>query len=80
MTEETENLVLEILRRLQGDMTELKSGQQGIRHRLSLLESRLAGMERNLADQYAGYAGQSVRMDRLEERLDRIERRLELND
>jgi len=80
MTESGENLVLEILRRIQGDMAELKSGQQDIRHRLTLIESRLAGLERNLADQYAGYAGQSVRIDRLEERLGRIERRLELAD
>jgi uncharacterized coiled-coil protein SlyX len=80
MTNETENLVVEILRRLQGDMAELKSGQQDMRHRLSLIETRLAGMERNLSDQYAGYAGQSVRIDRLEERLDRLERRLELTD
>jgi hypothetical protein len=80
MTNETENLVVEILRRLQGDMAELKSGQQDMRHRLSLIETRLAGMERNLSDQYAGYAGQSVRIDRLEERLGRLERRLELTD
>jgi hypothetical protein len=80
MTNETENLVVEILRRLQGDMAELKSGQQEMRHRLSLIETRLAGMEPNLSDQYAGYAGQSVRIDRLEERLGRIERRLELTD
>jgi hypothetical protein len=51
MTESGENLVLEILRRIQGDMAELKSGQQDIRHRLTLIESRLAGLERNLADQ-----------------------------
>ena len=80
MTNETENLVVEILRRLQGDMAELKSGQQDMRHRLSLIETRLAGMERNLADQYAGYAGQSVRIDRLDERLGRLERRLEITD
>ena len=48
MTGETENLVIEILRRLQGDMAELKSGQQDVRHRLSLIETRLAGMEHNL--------------------------------
>lgn len=54
MTEQTESLVVEILRRLQADMAELKSGQQDIRHRLTLIESRLAGFERNLADQYAG--------------------------
>jgi hypothetical protein len=34
MTNETENLVVEFLRRLQGDMAELKSGQQDMRHAL----------------------------------------------
>lgn len=80
MTAETETLVLEILRRGQGDLAELRSGQQDIRHRLSLIEPRLAGIDRNLADQYASYAGQSVRIDRLEDRLGRIEQRLELTD
>jgi hypothetical protein len=51
MTAETENLVIEILRRLQGDMSELRNGQQDIRHRLSLIETQLAGINRNLADQ-----------------------------
>ena len=74
MTETGENLVLEILRRIQGDMAELESGQQDICHRLTLIGSRLAGFERILADQYAGYDGQTVRIDRL----GRIERRLEL--
>jgi hypothetical protein len=53
MTEETESLVIEILRRLQTDMADLKAGQQDIRHRLTLVETRLAGVERNLADNYA---------------------------
>lgn len=65
MTEAGDKLVLEILRRIQGEMAELKSGQQDIRHRLALIESRLAGFERTLADQYSGYAGQSVRIDRV---------------
>jgi len=80
MTAETENLVLEILPRVQGDLAELRSGQQDMRHRLSLIETRLAGIDRNMADQYASYAGRSVRIDRLEDRLGRIERRLELTD
>jgi len=63
---------------LRPTMTEPKLGQQGIRHRLTFTESRLAGFERNLADQYPGYAGQTVRIDCLEERLGRIERRLHL--
>jgi hypothetical protein len=51
MANETESLVIEILRRLQGDMAELKAGQQDVRYRLSLIETRLAGVEHHLADQ-----------------------------
>jgi archaellum component FlaC len=80
MTAETDNLVLDILGRVHGDLAELRSGQQDIPHRLSLIETRLAGIDRNLADQYASDAGQSARIDRLEDRLGRIERRLELTD
>lgn len=32
-------------------MAELKTGQQDVRHRLSLIETQLAGIEHNLADQ-----------------------------
>jgi hypothetical protein len=80
MAAETEKLIIEILRRVPGELSELGAGQQDIRHRLSLIETRLAGMDRNMADQYASYAGQSVRIGRLEDRLGRIERRLDLTD
>lgn len=80
MTDQTENLVIEILRRLQTDMADIKAGQQDVAHRLTLVEMRLAGVERNLADHYAAYAGQSLRIDRIEQRIERIERRLEVAD
>ncbi|HHW75682.1 MAG TPA: hypothetical protein GX399_01380 [Xanthomonadaceae bacterium] len=51
MAENIDNLVLEILRRLQSDMADLKAGQRDIQYRLTLVETRLAGVERNLADQ-----------------------------
>jgi len=57
MTNETESLVGEILRRFQGDMAELRSGQQDRRHRLSLIETSLAGTERNLPDWMQGLIG-----------------------
>jgi hypothetical protein len=41
MTEQTENLVLEILRRLHTDMADLKAGQQDIQHRLTPVETTL---------------------------------------
>jgi hypothetical protein len=80
MAESIDNLVLEILRRLQSDMADLKAGQRDIQYRLTLIEARLAGVERNLADHYAAYAGQSARLDRFEDRMERLERRLELRD
>ncbi len=80
MTDNTENIVLEILRRIQEDMAELKAGQRDIQHRLTLVETRLAGVERNLADHYAAYAGQSARIDRMENRLESLERRLDLQE
>ena len=46
ITASGESLVIEILRRIQGDMAELKLSQQDIRHQLTLIESRLAGMLR----------------------------------
>ncbi len=57
MTENSDNLVLEILRRLQSGTTDLKAGQRDIQYRLTLVETRLAGVERNLTDHYAAYAG-----------------------
>lgn len=51
MAENIDNLVLEILRRLQSDMADLKAGQRDIQYRLTLVETRLAGVKRNLADQ-----------------------------
>ncbi len=84
MTENTENLVLEILRRMQGDMTamrrEMREEFSEVKARLTLVEVRLSGVERNLADHYTATALQSDRIDRLERRIEHIERRPELRD
>jgi len=72
MTVETENLMLEILKKIQADISGLKFDMVDLKHRVSMIE-------RNTADIATSYAGQSLRIDRLEERLDRIERRLELS-
>jgi predicted nucleic acid-binding Zn-ribbon protein len=72
MTDETQNLVIEILKKIQVDIAGLKFDMVDLKHRVSMIE-------RNTADIASSYAGQSVRIDRLEERLDRIERRLDLS-
>lgn len=72
MTQETENPLLEILKKIQADITSLKFDMIDLKHRVSMIE-------RNTADIASSYAGQSMRIDRLEERLDRIERCLDLS-
>ena len=66
MTVETENLVLEHLRYIRGDVDDLREDNREIKTRLGILEQQ--------------YASMSNRIDRIEGRLDRIEKRLELAD
>jgi tetrahydromethanopterin S-methyltransferase subunit G len=73
MNESTENLVLEILRRMQADMAILRDDMRDVKTRLSSIEGRLAHSS-------ADHATQSLRIDRLEDRLERIEHRLDIHD
>lgn len=71
MTEQTENIVIEILKRMQIDMREMRSDLLDLKHRVSAIELHVGELATT-------YAGQSIRLDRFDERLARIERRLEL--
>ena len=73
MTAETESLVLEILKRIQADIAELKDRMTGVEIQLSAMGQQLAGLTT------AVYSGKSE-MDGIKRRLERIERRLELGD
>jgi predicted nuclease with TOPRIM domain len=73
MTAETENLVLEILKRLQADLASLKSDATEIKVQQSLMGQQLGALTT------AFYTGQS-RLDKIESCLERIERRLDLVD
>lgn len=73
MTAETENLVIEILKRIQADITAIKNDLLEVKVQQSAMGQQLAGLTS------AVYGGQS-RLDRIEIRLDRIERRLDLVD
>jgi archaellum component FlaC len=66
MTEEPDNLVLVLLRRLDEKMDRVLDDMRDVKVRVTGLEEGLAGVNR--------------RLDRMEFRIDRIERRLELAD
>jgi predicted nucleic acid-binding Zn-ribbon protein len=64
MNDETKNLVLRALRRIETSIDGLREDVREIKTRLGILEQQ--------------YASMSNRVDRIEFRLDRIEKRLDL--
>jgi predicted nucleic acid-binding Zn-ribbon protein len=73
MTEETENLVLELLRHMRSSLEALAADMSDVKLRLTALEEHLASQQMQLV-------GLNRRMDRFDERLARVERRLGLID
>jgi predicted nucleic acid-binding Zn-ribbon protein len=73
MAEEPSNLMLEILKRLQADMADLKEGQRATNVYLAAIESHMAGFHLTVSAHTDELAG-------LRRRIERIERRLELAD
>ena len=73
MTADVETLMLEILKRLQADMADVRQELAGIRLDISAMGQQLAGLTA------AVYSGKSE-LDSLKRRVERIERRLELTD
>ena len=73
MTEQTESLVLEILRRIQADATDTRERITGLETRLSAIDNHLIAMQISInanTDELRQFRG----------RLERIERRLELRE
>jgi len=72
MAEPASDLILEILRRIQADVADLKADVREIRGRAGNFVVRMAHMEIQIAEL-------SVPMDRRDEQMERILRRLELS-
>ena len=73
MTDNVDNLVLDLLQAIRADIADLKDRITGVEVQLSALGQQVAGLA------VAVYSGKSE-LDTVKRRLDRIERRLELND
>ncbi len=71
MTEETENLVLELLRKT-------RASQERMEQDITDIKVRMSAVENLLGQQQIQLAALNGRMDRFDERLGRIERRLDL--
>ena len=78
MTDNTENLLLEHLKKFQATLERIERKQEETISRIGHLEISVAGLRRDIAHGEEIDATGSVRVDRLAERIDRIERRLEI--
>jgi hypothetical protein len=77
VTESTENLVIETLRKLQGEMVDMR---REIRDGLNRVDVRLGFIEQALASLLSVSASDRDEVRALRQRIERIERRLELRD
>jgi len=73
MTEPDSQLILEILRRIQADIVELKQGGRGIKEEIIGLRQQILGLQ-------GDYLRQEQNMTTIAIDLDRIKARLELSD
>lgn len=78
MSDEPENLVLVYLRRMDAKIDKVIDTQQEHGHRLSRVESQLAGLRRDQGSDAEAVAHLQAQMDRLRDELDRVKRRLDI--
>ena len=74
----SDNLVLDLLRAIRGDIAKLSERLDDQGHRLLRIEMSVAGLRRDQALDAEAYASMETRFERVRERLERIERRLDL--
>jgi hypothetical protein len=77
LTTNVESLVLEHLRAIRTDLSEVRDTLRDYGRRLTSLEVAIGNLA---ATEMTHYANTAVRADRTDDRLDRIERRLELKE
>jgi hypothetical protein len=70
VTEETESLVLEILKRLQAEFSLMREDMRGMRSEMTALKQHMAAFLTNELPQDSDIASIKLRLDRIGRRLD----------
>ena len=78
MAETVDNLVLEHLKKIQGEQSASRERDSEILSRLAHIETSVARLARDGADNFSEVIADRHAVDKLKERIERIERRLEL--
>jgi len=78
MTKQTENLIIEILKKIQNEQTNTRESLNSLVVRTGNVEIELSHIHRDIAHLDAKIAEQSIRLDQVNNRLERVESRLEI--
>ena len=70
MTEVTNDLVYELLKRIHTDVAGLKEGQREIRLELNAMRGTMISMQQDIHNMYGILARHEIRLDRIENRLE----------
>jgi septal ring factor EnvC (AmiA/AmiB activator) len=73
MTEITNELMYEVLKKIQSDVSELKQGQRETNARLNALTTHFVGLQQDISNIYATLTRHDARLDRIERRLEIVE-------
>jgi hypothetical protein len=83
MTDNVENIVIEMIRGLRNDVAALRTEMHDqfgdMKQRMLAVERAIGGTKRDTAEVYEDHARQQASIDKLMARVERIERRLELD-
>lgn len=78
MTDNMENIIIEHLRAIRGDIGSVRADVSEIKARLTSIDERLTLVEKGTANIHGDMALLQLRLDRQGDRIERIEKRLDL--
>jgi hypothetical protein len=78
MTDNMENIIIEHLRAIRGDVGSVGADVSEIKSRLTSIDERLTLVEKGTANIHGDMALLQLRLDRQGDRIERIEKRLDL--
>jgi hypothetical protein len=73
MAEIDSELMYEVLKKIQSDISELKDGQRETNARLNAVGTHLTGLQQDISNIYAILTRHDSRLDRIERRLEIVE-------
>lgn len=80
MSEDRDDLVLKILRRIQSDASDIRARQDEMIGRLAGIEREIVSLRRDQVEVMDRQLRMQGALDRIDQRVERIERRLDLAD